>query len=470
MRLRLLALVGCWLALPGSAGAAVQAGVAAAVRGAVTLDRGAVVGQQVSSGDPIRLGDVLQTGADGGMQVLLLDETVFTLGASSRLVIDEFVYAPDGREGRLGARLVKGAFRFVTGRVADDHPENVELKLPNGTIGIRGTVAEAVVEGDHSRVLLVGPGPTNDASERVGALLVRAGGITRELLTPGFEVVIGADHIPSLPARIESPLPFSSPSPEAERPAQPPTAPTRPAQAVLPAASPDTDPAGSTRAAGIPRAVARLAAVRRAVEAETSTTESEQSGSAPRKLGTANLVPGQKGFDLGLLLEKGQIDPSILLPPAGLPDANTPRSHLAAVASFFPGRFEWRFDDKPFNGGNVAGRFDLNVVIDFGNEVVAMGFGDLVSAAFLTNGSGKPVFDVRSFAGGGSNDAVFFMGGTYDEPGIACGTGCDVDLVTRFLNRNGNVASHADFVLQVQAPGKTGVFQSSETPVLQVIP
>lgn len=117
----------------------IQAGVSAAVRGDVQIARADAVGRQVNSGEPIFLEDAIVSGSDSGMQVLLLDETVFTIGPESEISIDQFVYDPNIGEGSLVASMAKGTMRFVTGNIAAGTPENMSIKLPVGTIGIRGT-------------------------------------------------------------------------------------------------------------------------------------------------------------------------------------------------------------------------------------------------------------------------------------------------------------------------------------------
>ena len=79
-------LTGFVFGMLGSAFAAaesIQAGVAAAVNGdvkATTLSD--KVPHVLKSGDKVFMGDKIETGADGQLQVMLLDQTVFTLGAS----------------------------------------------------------------------------------------------------------------------------------------------------------------------------------------------------------------------------------------------------------------------------------------------------------------------------------------------------------------------------------------------------
>lgn len=196
--------------------AADQAGVAAAVRGDVTLvaalapQTGRVVGQALDSGDRIFLGDNIETGPDSGMQIMLLDETIFTIGPSSGMVIDEFVYDPATSTGQVTASIVKGAFRFVSGRVAKETPQNMSVRTPLGTIGIRGTSAAGRVDppddnGNASAsIVLLGPGPANNADERVGRITVTNGGTSVEITRSGFGTVIGGiDQPPSPPVRFE---------------------------------------------------------------------------------------------------------------------------------------------------------------------------------------------------------------------------------------------------------------------------
>ncbi|MCC7049533.1 MAG: FecR domain-containing protein [Alphaproteobacteria bacterium] len=171
-----------------------QAGVAAAVRGQVEIaERSGAVGRLVKSGEPIFLGNAIKSGADAGMQILLLDETTFTIGPNSELTIDEFVFDPKTSVGKVSASVAKGVFRFVTGKVARDQPANMQVKLPAGTIGIRGTIAMGRVDQimqdgaptDRQQVVLVGPGQ-NTESNRIGGLDLSANGGTTSITQPGF--------------------------------------------------------------------------------------------------------------------------------------------------------------------------------------------------------------------------------------------------------------------------------------------
>ena len=72
-------------------------GVAAALRGdvvRVSTGSGETAPDPLSSGTKIYLGDEIEVASGGRMQIMLVDETVFTLGSGAKLVIDEFVYDP----------------------------------------------------------------------------------------------------------------------------------------------------------------------------------------------------------------------------------------------------------------------------------------------------------------------------------------------------------------------------------------
>ena len=143
---------------PAEAGTSMQAGVAAAVKGDVKAttpqDKAARV---LKSGDPVFMGDKIETGTDGQLQILLLDQTVFTLGPSSAITVDEFVYDPSNDNGKVKTSMAKGIFRVVSGKVAHKKPENMSVDLPAGAIGFRGTNVAGIIDGSKSTVVLLGP-------------------------------------------------------------------------------------------------------------------------------------------------------------------------------------------------------------------------------------------------------------------------------------------------------------------------
>ena len=197
---------------PGVVGAsavagAEQVGVAAAVRGGVELARGGAVGHVVESGESVYLEDAVTTDAKGALQILLLDETAFTIGPNSAIVINRFVYDPSTGAGKVDARIVKGTFLFITGKIARQKPEDMTIALPAGTIGIRGTMAMGSVQGERSLVVLTGPGKQNTTGNKKGELVVKneVGNETKavNLTKTGYGTVIaGVGQGPSDPFEV----------------------------------------------------------------------------------------------------------------------------------------------------------------------------------------------------------------------------------------------------------------------------
>ncbi len=138
-------------------------GVVAASSGPVEISYVAPDGQSIGRvagiGDPIYLDDEITTGPETSLQILLKDQTVFTIGPNAVLVFDEFIYDPSGTEAAsLTASVKKGAFKFISGKISKKSPDAMTLKLPNATASIRGTTVAGRVDddGDSNVFLLSG--------------------------------------------------------------------------------------------------------------------------------------------------------------------------------------------------------------------------------------------------------------------------------------------------------------------------
>lgn len=189
--------------------AAQDVGIAASVKNdvrirkpAMPLPRPAVLKQHVA------LNDQVQTGVKSQLQVLLLDKSVFNVGANARLVIDRFVYDPR-RGTQFGASVVKGAFRFMSGKSTRDTGSSI--RTPIATIGIRGTIVDGVVgesaaliaRGERavdpdvqvdpataSLIVLRGPGPGAEGGAVPGAISIDSGGRSIVVTRPAQAVFV----------------------------------------------------------------------------------------------------------------------------------------------------------------------------------------------------------------------------------------------------------------------------------------
>lgn len=181
------------------AAAPANIGVASAVRGSVRAVAPGAAGRVVETGKPMFSRDKVTTGSDGKLQILLRDETSFTIGANSELELDEFVFNPDTNTGKVSAKIAKGAFRFVTGKVARRDPARMQVETPVGTIGIRGTMTAGTVSGSEATIVLLGPGPENNADEKTGGITVSNDKGSTEVDKDGWGVTVRAGEAPSAP-------------------------------------------------------------------------------------------------------------------------------------------------------------------------------------------------------------------------------------------------------------------------------
>jgi hypothetical protein len=124
-----------------------------ATAGSVKTVQGAAFARRGAERLPMREGmhlvvnDVLETGADGRLGVILQDGTRLALGPNAELRMDQFVYQPvDGKFGLL-LRLSRGALAYISGKIAQFSAESVKVETPAGVIGLRGTHFAVSIEG-----------------------------------------------------------------------------------------------------------------------------------------------------------------------------------------------------------------------------------------------------------------------------------------------------------------------------------
>ena len=90
--------------------------------------------------DPVYLNDVVQSGPDARVLILLLDDSRFTLGANSRLRVDQYLYNDeDPLVNRAAYSVLQGTFLYVSGLIAKRDNPDIRIVTPYGSAGIRGT-------------------------------------------------------------------------------------------------------------------------------------------------------------------------------------------------------------------------------------------------------------------------------------------------------------------------------------------
>ena len=87
----------------------------------------------------LQAGDILETQAGASVGVILRDDSLISLGPSSRVALERFAFAP--AEGKLGltARILRGTMAYLSGLIGRLAPDSATFVTPVATIGVRGT-------------------------------------------------------------------------------------------------------------------------------------------------------------------------------------------------------------------------------------------------------------------------------------------------------------------------------------------
>ncbi len=119
--------------------AAEKIGIVSAVRGEAFAinDAGEKLPLEIQS--PVFAGQEIITSENTRVQLILEDDSVYTIGHNAALTLDEFVYDPSTNKGKSVVGSVRGVMKFVTGKIAKENPKNVSVKTPFATIGVRGS-------------------------------------------------------------------------------------------------------------------------------------------------------------------------------------------------------------------------------------------------------------------------------------------------------------------------------------------
>src|SRR5581483_9856307 len=135
-------------------------------------------------GDAIAYQELLETLAKSGLLVRFADGSKLTLGADSRLLVDDFVYDPGDTHSKALISLPAGALRYVTGAMPKGQ---TTIETPTATLVLRGANV-AVDAGKEDTLLYVHEGSVSVHSKLTGQDTV---------VNEGSSVLIGANGIVS---------------------------------------------------------------------------------------------------------------------------------------------------------------------------------------------------------------------------------------------------------------------------------
>ncbi len=123
-------------------------GIIKELSGDATITRANGTPEKAVLGMEVHQGDIVETGAQGGVNIVFLDESSFAISSNARMAIDEYVYDPATQGGETNISILRGMFVFTSGLIGRDDPDDVHIETPVGSIGIRGTTIAGNIQPD----------------------------------------------------------------------------------------------------------------------------------------------------------------------------------------------------------------------------------------------------------------------------------------------------------------------------------
>lgn len=117
--------------------------------------------------------DTVKTG-NGKTAIEFIDQTRVDVTQHSKLIIDEFVYDPAAKTGKLSLKASLGTVRYASGQIAKNSMQNVIIKTPTATIGVRGTDFTMTVDEIGSSTIILLPSCNTQGMCYVGEIAVES--------------------------------------------------------------------------------------------------------------------------------------------------------------------------------------------------------------------------------------------------------------------------------------------------------
>jgi hypothetical protein len=118
-----------------------------------------------AKGTGVEMNDAVRT-TQGKVGITFEDNTKVQVNENSKLIIDDFVYDPKTKAGKVGLNMALGTVRYASGQIAKNNPQNVAVNTPSATVSVRGTDFTATVDELGASTIILLPSCPNDRSNR----------------------------------------------------------------------------------------------------------------------------------------------------------------------------------------------------------------------------------------------------------------------------------------------------------------
>src|SRR6056300_1524086 len=117
--------------------------------------------------------DTVKTGK-GKVAIEFLDETRVDVTSHSKLIIDEFVFDPNQKTGKLSLKAALGTVRYASGQIAKNSAQTISIKTPTATVSVRGTDFAMTIDEIGSSTIILLPSCDTNGNCFVGEISVES--------------------------------------------------------------------------------------------------------------------------------------------------------------------------------------------------------------------------------------------------------------------------------------------------------
>ena len=142
--------------------------------------------------------DTIRT-AKSKTAIEFIDTTRVDVTEHSKLVIDEFVYDPNKKTGKLSLKASLGTVRYASGQIAKNNPTSIKITTPTATIGVRGTDFSMTVDELGSSTIILLPSCDTNGNCYVGEISVDSDA-GQVILSQAFQATV-VDTVSSTPMK-----------------------------------------------------------------------------------------------------------------------------------------------------------------------------------------------------------------------------------------------------------------------------
>lgn len=90
-------------------------------------------------GTRLYVDDIMKTGDNGAMGLILRDDTIIAMGPRSRMILAEFVFKPEENRFEMKTHFQKGTFSYLSGVMSRLSPESVRIETPGAKVAVHDT-------------------------------------------------------------------------------------------------------------------------------------------------------------------------------------------------------------------------------------------------------------------------------------------------------------------------------------------